>query len=536
MSKLTLIAPGPLKATAHPRVKRGLLLPYAEHGLTNKGKVLASRGVLQVADKLDPLTLEHAPKLGVAEFVEFTEAEEGLYCSVSYLETPLGDAALAEYESGKRAGLSVEVDKPVIRDGRLVAGLVTGGSQVETPAFPSAKLAAAEMDDAPDEGTPTDPETPDVVINGAELDDVESVEVTPERITVTTKTPEAPAEDNPQEKTMTAAKVQNPALVAAKPDTDGVSASKLFATVANGFANLQSPSKMLAALADIVPADTLATTQPQFIGELWDGIEYVRRFIPLFNHRDLTSATIQGWRWKDGKAPEVDLYDGNKTDIPSAEVDTENVTGKLQRFAGGHDIDRIHKDFPNAEFWDSYFRKMAESYAKKSDRYVRDQVKAIPTAANGGRVHLLNSAMPAGVPKALAMVTKGALKLLNSDLEVMPTFAMVTASYFEELMYTPQEQVLAYLSASLGLTGGEVEGFRIVPVPDGSLTVGGWVGQVLVGHKNAFTVHELGGGAPIRVEAEAIAKGGVDEALFGYVGTFLENEHGFVAYDAPTAA
>lgn len=533
---LTLIAAGPLLATADPRVKRGLLLPFGEPGFTNKGKVLASAGVLSLADKPDPLTLEHAPKLGVADFVALDEQPDGLYCSVRYLNTPLGDAGLAEYENGTRSGLSVEVDQPVIRGGQLVAGVVTGGSQVETPAFASAKLAAAELEDAPD----TEPEdtTPDVLIDGKELDGVVSVEVTPERVAITTKTTDpAPAEPDDKEKIMTAAAtVQNPALVAAKPKDDTTSAEKLFAAVANGFGRLDSPAKMLAALSDIVPADTLATTQPQFVGELWSGQPYTRRFIPLFNHRDLTGGTIKAWQFKDGKAPEVDLYGGNKADIPSNDVETEEVSGVLQRFAGGHDIDRIHKDFPNTEFWAAYFRKMAESYAKKSDRYVRDAVKAIPTVANGGRVHLLNAAMPAGVPKALAMVTKGALKLLNSDLEVMPTFALVTASYWEELMYVPQDDVLAYLSTSLGLAGGEVSGFKLVPVPDGSLTVGGWVGQVLVGHREALTVHELGGGAPIRVEAEAIAKGGVDEALFGYVGLMTENVKGFVAYDAPTAS
>ena len=90
-------------------------------------------------------------------------------------------------------------------------------------------------------------------------------------------------------------------------------------------------------------------------------------------------------------------------------------------------------------------------------------------------------------------------------------------------------------STSLGLKEGEVSGFKIVPAPTGALTVSTWVGKVLVGHKSAVTVHELPG-SPIRVEAEAIAKGGVDEALFGYVGTMTENVKGLIAYDAPTAS
>lgn len=333
-----------------------------------------------------------------------------------------------------------------------------------------------------------------------------------------------------------AAVVTNPALAAGKvePKKD---ANTLFANLANGFATgLPNNDALKAALTDIVPGNILGIEQPQYIGEVWSGQPYTRRFIPLFAQAALTSFNIKGWQFKEGKTPEVDLYTGNKADIPSNAVETEEVSGDLQRFAGGHDIDRKFRDFSSSEFWEAYFRKMAESYAKKSDRYVRDVAKAIPTAGNGGRVHLASADMPEGVPTALALIVKGALKMLNSDLEVMPTFAMVTGDLWEEIFYTKQEDVLAYLKSSLSLKDGQVEDFQIVPVPVGSLTVGSggsaWTGKVLVGHKEAVKVYELPG-SPIRVEAEAISKGGIDEALFGYVGTMTENAKGLVSYDAP---
>lgn len=547
-NKLILTAPGPLTATADPRVKSGLLLPYGEPGFTNLGKVLAAKGALKLAAKLDPLTLEHTSKLGVADFVAFDEQEDGLHCSVRYLDTPLGNAALAEFDAGTRTGLSVEIEQPVIRAGQLTAGEITGGSQVETPAFASAKLAAADAPVAPDMGDTPDFQTvyegdlvPAVTLDGNPIADVAKVTVSEKTIDITTTTTDAPpnASANPEgTDNMTAAKVQNPALVAGKAD-QSPDMNKLFATIAQGFnagETFTSPRQLMAALSDIVPANTAATDQPQYIGQLWDGVEYERRYIPLFNHGDLTAQTIKGWQWKAGKRPEVGLYTGDKAAIPSGTVDTEQFEHTLQRIAGGHDIDRIYRDFSNAEFWEKYFKAMAESYSKVSDRYVRDVVKAIPTAANGGQVHLLDADMPGlGVPTALAMVVKGALKLLNSELEVMPTFALISASYWEQLFYVPQEEVLAYLSASLSLKEGQVSDFKLVPVPDGALTSGTFETEVLVGHKNAVTVRELPG-APIRVEAEAIALGGIDEALFGYVSTMTENAAGLVAYDAPTAA
>lgn len=537
---LKLYAPGPLKATADPRVKSGLLLPYGEYGLTNKGKVTASAGALTLADTPDPLTLEHVDKLPVADFVAIEEQPDGLYCSVRYPDTPLGNAALAEYEAGTRNGLSVEVDQPVIRAGRLVAGIVTGGSQVETGAFPSAKLAAAQVEDAPDLG-----DLPDELAAAVAL-------VLAAGYTVTERQPvvdgEDPADTDPEspptdpetdpeedeEPKMNAARatVQNAALVASK--TNKTDTNKLFAAIAAGFAQGLTGRRLEAALSDVVPANILGVEQPQYVGQLWDGVPYERRYVPLFAHEALNSFSIKGWQWK--TRPAVGLYAGNKTDIPSAAIETEEVSGVLQRIAGGHDIDRKFRDFSNAEFWDAYFKVMAESYAKVSDQYIRDAAKAIPTAGNGQRVHLLTGQAPAGVPTALWQIVKGCIKMLD-DLDTLPTFALVTSDYWEQLFYTQQDQVLAYLNAQLGFKEGtlEGEGFRITPVPTGSLTVGGWTGKTLIGHREAVTVHELPG-SPIRVEAEAISKGGVDEALFGYIGYMVENVKGLISFDAPAAS
>jgi hypothetical protein len=557
MAKLTLYASNPrLTASRADRTLTGTLLPYGEVGITNLGKLRASTGKLSFGPGLLPLNLDHDTNEVVGHVARASDTPARLQASFAVAPGPKGDAALADAELASqltrrgmdtgqlRCHLSIEVDNCVVRGGQLLGGVITGAALVAEPAFAGAKLAAAELDDVPDLGDDDTEDTEDTEGDGQPTGEVVAASVIDETYTyvapdgsaVTTEyhTESTTTETEPDPNgapTMTAARVQTPNLT---PPGTANDANRLFASLASGFSKGLTGNRLEAALADVVPGDILGVEQPQYVGQLWAGVPYERRFIPLFDHADLTSFTIKGWQWADGKRPEVALYEGNKADIPSNDVETIEASGVLQRIAGGHDIDRKFKDFSNAEFWAAYFAAMAESYARVSDRYIRDQAKAIPTAANGGRVHLTNAAMPSGVPKALALVTKGALKLLNGDLEVMPTFALVTASYFEELMYTPQEQVLAYLSTSLGLGGGEVSGFKLVPVPDGSLTVGGWVGQVLVGHRSALTVHELPG-SPIRVEAEAISKGGIDEALFGYVGHMLENAKGLVSFDAPSA-
>lgn len=528
-----------LEATADPRVKSGLLLPYTEPGMTNLGKVTATKGALRLADQPNPLTLEHVDKLQVADFVAFEETDEGLRCSVRYHESPMGDAALAEFDAGTRTGLSVEVDQPVIRAGKLAAGIVSGGSQVEDPAFPSAKLAAADAPTAPDMGAdpvPGDPASaaPKVVIDGAELADVADVTVTDAEIDITTKTKEQPpaVSANKEEPTMAAAAtVTSAALAASKvtPKNAPGALQKLYATLAE--AAPQGQNRMTAALADIVPADILGIDQGQYVGELWGGNAYTRRIVPLYNHAPLTSFKVKGWEWV--TKPEVDDYAGNKTAVPSAEIETQPVEIDAYRLAGAHNIDRKFRDFGDAEFWDAYYRAMSESTSKKSDVKVRTLV-----AAGSTMVHLLNSQMTAGVPTALNLIVKGVMKIVDS-LEVIPDHAMVTTDLYEPILYTKEQDVLAYLNAALGWRDGTLGNFKILPVPAGSLTVDlttDFVGKVLVGCHDAVTVHELDGEAPIRIEAPNIALGGVDSGVFYYGATNIHSADGLVLYDTPTAS
>lgn len=525
MAKLTLYTTGKLTATADPRVKEGLLLPYGEVGRTNKGKLTASAGVLQLADELDPLTLEHDDRQPIAIFEKIEETTAGLKCSLRYLPTRAGDDALAEYDAGVRCGLSVEIDDlartgkgPTIRGGRLVAGLVTGGSQVRTPAFMSAKLAAAEDVPAPDQGDMPTYQTvyegdnlPTVTLDAQPIDGVSKVTVseTAIDITTTTDTTTDTTTEGAAPMTASAPKVQATTLVPPAADSKlKASAAELFAMLAGA----QSDNKLLAALSDIVPANILATTQPQWVGELWSGKAYQRKIVPLFNHADLTNLKVQGWKWT--KKPAVGLFAGNKGAVPSDTISTAPVEVAAQRIAGAHDIDRAILDFGNAEFWQGYNNAMTESYAKVSDAYVLAQAVAAATAVVAG-------AIPAGVATALAYIVDGALAILNAT-DTMPDFAVVSTDLWRSLMLTRSEDTLAYLSAALGLEDGSAASFAIKP----SAAID--AGTVLVGCKAAATVHELGGEAPIRVDAVDMAKGGVDKGVFGYVAVNVHDADGLV--------
>ncbi len=372
------------------------------------------------------------------------------------------------------------------------------------------------------------------MIDGEALENVESVEVTDSEINVkTTDATEAPENKEDEEQTMTAAAVVTSAALAAskveKKNGEAGALQKLYASLAE-----TAPlgvSRMEAALADVVPGDILGVGQDQYVGELWSGNAYQRRIIPLYNHANLTSYKVKGWQWV--TKPEVDDYAGNKTAVPSAEIETEPVEIDAYRLAGAHNIDRKFRDFGDVEFWDAYYRAMSESTSKKSDVKVRGLV-----AAGATRVHPLNAQMTAGVPTALNLIVKGVLKIVDG-LEVIPDHALVTTDLYEAILYTKEQDVLAYLNAALGFRDGTLGNFKILPVPVGSLTVDlatDFVGKVLVGCHDAVTVHELGGEAPIRIEAPNIALGGVDSGVFYYGATNIHSADGLVLYDAPSAS
>lgn len=536
MTKLTLYVPK-LTASIHDRTLTGLLLPFGEEGRTNLGRLTASaQSQLDVADDV-VLNTEHDDKQPIGKLTALEPSPEGLRASFSVAATRAGDDALTEAAEGLRAALSIEIDPIVTRAGQIISGTIAGAALVTKPAFPSARLAAAEDETVPDIGDLSDELAAAVALLQAA------------GYTVTERQPDVDADNPPnedpdtdptkeeKEPKMTAARVQNRALLGTatkKPEPFGV--NKLYAALAE-----YTNTRLEAALSDIVPANTpgVGINQPAYVGELWDGVEYERKFLTAFAHAELTSYNVKGWKWNN--KPVVAKYTGNKADVSSNPILIAEVDGVLQRFAGAHDIDRIYTDFGDQEFWAAYFAAMAESYAKETDLYIRDIVKAVPTAGNGQRVHLLNAQMPAGVPVALAQIVKGAVKMLT-DLNTLPTHAYVVASQWEPILYTPMTDVLTYLNAAIGIKGGTLEGqgegFRIIPVPDGSLTATGpgFVGTTMVCHRNALSVRELGGGAPIRVNALDIAKGGVDEALFGYVGTLVEEPKGIILYDAPTEA
>lgn len=465
------------------------LLPYGQEGSTSLGKMTASAGALTLP--ADPaslgVNLEHDYKRPVGFFASLTEQPDGLDTAVRFMNTTAGRDAYTEAKAGARPGISVEVKNPVVRAGKLLAGLLTGAGVCVRPAFPDALLMASDtgqlaadaqavadgaqaLADALAPATPTDPATPNTPGDNVPQPTVTAAEPTP------TGTPAAPLTASTQVKEsgmalLTAALAEN--------------------------ANAE-PHQLMAALSGIVSGDVFdVVTQPSYAGELWTGRDYAQRFMPLIGHADLTSTEIIQWGWDD--EPDVFDYAGDLAEVTSNAVTAKKIPTQASRLASAHNVDRIHSDFRNPAFWESFYKARAKNYAKKMDAKALAAIQAAAGTA---------STVPNGSTPFKALI-RGARQVLEFGV---PTFAIVGGDYYEEMLDTLDTAKLAFLQASLGLEGGSLENFQIVGAPD---SVTSMAGKVIVGAKQAVVAHELPG-APIRVEAQDIAHGGITTGVFGY--------------------
>lgn len=485
---------GTLQASHSDRTATALLIPYGEEATTNIGRVTIDPGTITLPnDALGmSLNLDHERERVVGAITELIDTPAGVVARFAFAETPEGDAALQEARdpNGERKSVSAEVADLVIRAGRAVSGRLFAAGMVKRGAFPSATLLAS----APDTPEPQ----------------------TPEGNTMPTQTPPtlapAPAETAPAAPApaaavapMPAAQATAPALLlaqqpAAPAETEKVGLA-LFSQLLE--AAHKTGDTGLFAFTDVKIAgnNTLgaATAQPEYLGELWSGRRFARRIIPLLSSGELKSLTARGWRWT--TPPEVSEWAGNKTAITSVEPKAEQANFSMQRFAGGNDIAREFVDFGMTEEIESYLRGLTDSYARKSDAWALARIRAEATVVAAG------SAVE-GTAAGMTKLVRGALAVINADAS--PSFAIMNMTDYEQLLFTKKNDVLAYLEMALGLEDGRLTEFKIVP--DARLDDG----EVIVGDRQAAKFDELPG-APVRVSALDLLKGGVDEALYGYV-------------------
>lgn len=279
------------------------------------------------------------------------------------------------------------------------------------------------------------------------------------------------------------------------------SLDQFYAALTQREAGGRLPGELRNALEDITQSAVgVDVQQPDFVGELWDGVRYQRRIVPLINGPKLTSFKLTGWKWT--TKPVMAPYAGDKADVPSNAVSTDPVSANAVRLAGAHDIDRKFVDFPDQGFFDSYYAAMAESYARLSDAAAAAAIVAAATDVAAPAYEGFLGAIAAGI------------SAIEDDTNASSTFVLANkADLIPWVLATTTSDMPARLAA-IGIDLDRIKTSSSVPA-----------GHVIVGTSAAIEYRELGD-TPIRVQAINVAQGGVDTGVFGYYATLLHDAGG----------
>lgn len=556
-----IIDAGTLTFSEEDMTATGLLVPFGVKARSNLGEFEVATGTFSIPADVTgtSLNIEHARENVVGGFTKAWEQPEGILGTFKFAETDEGRAAFADAKSGKRKNLSAEVANVVISGGKAVSGRLFAAALVEKPAFEGATLLAAEDTPPVDLDTVLDPdEDGHLSVLSTTLPD--DITVTTPSGEATTYTPEAdPAEDNPEGgSTVTATATepgQTPAsalpntLLAGAPTGAAPDAAKdkeidlgsIFAameSLRSGGGDREAAATLLAALSDIkaeaaggLTGANSGVLQPAWVGRLWQGRRYVRKYIDLATHLygGIQLGGRKGFKLDQGTAL-VTPWAGNKTDIGSGSGTTSVFSSTRRQYGWAADVAREWFDLEGgAEVIQALFEGVIDSYAKITDE---DALKDIFTAASKTAAALdrlvAPATLPAGTP-ANSQYYPAYVQLIQaieaiSDANDTPAFAVVNPVAWAQLLYTPKELLPEFVSLSLTAGSGEanLDGkVKVVKAPQsffpGTTTTNP---QVLAGAKNAIEFREQGT-TPIQLDALDIAKGGVDKAVIGYMETFV---------------
>jgi hypothetical protein len=532
---LRLFATGHIEATTESRTLGGEVVRYGRVGFTSIGPLRVRAGALRLPEDVTrvKLTEDHNRAVIRGYATSLLDSSERLYARCKASADADGDLAIAEAIDHKRDGFSLDVVNGVIEeadDGEapwLVSADLIAIGQVGLPAFFEGSRidqVAASAATTP-EGTTSMTEEQRTRLaelralnNRTEEQEAEYATLTDLAVAEATTPADAAPADSPADSPADAAAATSTPVAASLPNVPGsiprpraaVTTSgrggaldQFITAICQGFRS-RHPQSIGAALTDVTNTGAGADiNMPAWSGELWSGVAYEPEFIPLLNQGTLTNYEGKGWRFV--TKPVMQDYAGDKAAVPSGPITTEPSTYEAFRKAVGHDIDRKFYDFPDEAFLRAYVEAVRESWLIETDAEVEAWIGANAVDST--------VAIPAGSTQVLKAVAAGRRKVKRAKMG-KATFAIVGDDAYDTLMDLAEVDLPAFLA----LFGVDPENFTSSALP-------AYAGKVVVGTKMAATYRTLPG-SPIRVSAQHIANGGIDEGFFGYWAVEQHSETG----------
>lgn len=536
-AELTLSVADTATVDVKRRTISGVLVPAGDvTGYTSAGPTRFAAGAVTWHDQLRRVKLlrehQHSDSLGFAVELAWTDA--GLTGTFHVPESPEGDRALADAESGVRDGLSVGVVGLVgdyDRDGVLnvTASTLREVSLVSVPAFDDSRVAAVASTGR-NTGMFTAVQLAALRAAGIDPSDEGKARAYLDSLTASTSTSSTTSgTDAPAPVQLTASDVADELMqrlgagVVSLDGPNGVGSMQAGAQATgmslDAFSQLVAASQLgdtgaavelRAALSDVVPGDHPGAFRPAYLDELWDGAAYDRKFIDAATVvRPLPKAMqIIGQRWE--TPPQVDDYAGDKAAVPSNVPKLVDIPVSVKRLAGAHDVDRAFIDLGSPAWLASYFEAQAEDVKRKSDARAAQLVYA------GGTPLVDDDASPTTFGTVMEGVIEAVVSMASVGESV--DYVAMAPGLIREFLNIKTLDGLAYMGGSFQLANGgdgQLGGVKFLT------SIGLTGAQLVVGSKNASRWHEFS--TPIRVQAVNVANGGIDLGVFQYYAGYVRN-------------
>lgn len=473
--RITLAAETPATASPAERTISGRILTFGVP--SSSQRVTIEAGALSPRDPLHRVKLlidhDHAQPVGVLTKLDITDTDA--VATFTLPDGPASDAALASAKAGLRDGLSIGI--AVQRARRDDSGAITVSAaelvEVSLVAVPDFADASVTTVTASAEGAKTMTET---------------------------KQPETKQPEAKQPETKTAVDLDSfstpPALEVSQRAMSFSGAVRTMSDAINS-GNLES---IRLALSDIVPSMDAgqAWLRDTWIGELFTATPVERWWIDAFGPtQQLDSLKGKGWHWTD--RPKPAKYSGNKAEVPSNTIGTEEVEFTAERWAGGWDIDRAFIDLGSGDFLSAFWQAAMAEYRAASNADIGKKIVASATKS-----------------KATPKTVLAAIKALAAELREIgatPTSVFLATDLFDAFSELRADEVPFWLSNVVGGvnvsagTVGQPGGLSLKIAPDLA------AGTVLALDKRAAIIREK---TPIRVNGVDIGRGGIDLGFFSY--------------------